>query len=186
MADDDQGLEEGLVGTEADLSPAEEKQGGLLSGMLLKVLKFVALGLGAIIFIVTVVIITMRIAGQGSQAQSYPQVSPEYEGTTPVLSWYTNIDEIRGRTADENPHTVVAQVSLGYEKDNKIIQTELVSRTPRLRDLVRKFFTEKTAAELRPRYEEELKTELKERINRVLTQGKIDEVIFLEFNVIEF
>lgn len=186
MADDDNALEEGLAGPEQELAPSEGKQGGLLSGMLLKILKFVALGIGAIIFIVTVVIVTMRIAGRGTQAQSYPAVSEEYEGTQPVLSWYSAIDEIRGRTADENPNTVIVKVGLGYEKDNKTIQTELVSRTPRLRDIIRQFFTEKTASELKPQYEEELKAELKERINRVLTGGKIDDVIFLEFNVVEF
>jgi flagellar FliL protein len=186
MGDDDQALEEGLAGPEQEITPGESEGGGILSGMLLKILKYVALGIGAIIFIVTVVIVTMNIVNRGAQPQSYPAASPEYEGTTPILAWYSAIDEIRGRTADDSPHTVIVQVAIGYEKENKAIQTELVARTPKLRDIIRSFFTEKTAAELQPRYEEELKAELRERINRIMTQGKIDEVIFLEFNVVEF
>jgi flagellar FliL protein len=186
MGDEDQGLEEGLAGPEEDLTPQEGKRGGLLSGMLLKVLKFVAMAVGAIIFIVTVVLITMRIAGQGTQPQSYPQSSPEYEAETPVLAWYNNIDEIRTRTADDSPHTVIAKVSLGYERENKVVQTELVSRTPRLRALIRSFFSGKTAQELRPGNEEELKAELKQKINQVMKNGEVQEVIFLDFNVVEF
>jgi flagellar FliL protein len=186
MGDEDQSFSEGLAGEDQDFA-GEEKSGGLLAGALLKVLKYVAMAVGAIIFIVTVVIITNRILDRGGESITYvQQVSPEYSSKPEELSWYQNIEEIRGRTADRNPVTVIASVALGYEKENKVIQTELISRTPRLRDMIRSFFSQKTAAELQPQYEEELKVELKEKINSILTQGQIREVIFLEFNVVEF
>ena len=45
-------------------------------------------------------------------------------------------------------------------------------------------FSKKNAAELDSRHEELLKDELKERINQVLRSGKIEEIWFLELNVI--
>jgi flagellar basal body-associated protein FliL len=102
------------------------------------------------------------------------------------LDWYGNIPEIRGRTADENPVTVIVKVNVGYEQENKIVQSELIARTPRLQALIRQFFASKTSAELTPQHEEELKAELEEQINRIMTDGKIKEVIFLDFNVVEF
>lgn len=186
MGDEDQAFDEGFGTAEADIAPAEERGGGLLGGLLLKILKYAAMAIGAVIFIVTVVIITMRIINRGAQPQAMAPVSPEYQGKVEKLDWYDNIPEIRGRTSDENPVTVIVKVNVGYEQENKMVQSELIARTPRLQALIRSYFASKTAAELTPQHEDTLTAELEERINRIMTDGKIKEVIFLDFNVVEF
>lgn len=182
MSDDQMfGPEEGFESQED-----EAKSGGFLPDIVMKILKFVALGLGAVVFIVTVVVITVSILNQGNQQQSFPVVSPEYEAKPPVLEWYKGIGEIRGRTADSPPKSVMAEVYLGYEVNNKQLNSELIQRAPRFNDMIRSYFAEKSEDELL--YEEKVKLELKERINRILTSGKIEEVIFGAggFNIFEF
>lgn len=183
MSDEEQSFDEGLAADE-DLSVGNKV--GFLPSVLMKVLKWAALGIGAVIFIVTVVIVTMRVMNRGAQPQSYVAVTEPYEAKTPKYEWYDNIPEIRGRTADKTPATVIVKVNIGYDEGDKEVQSELIARTPRLRDLLRNYFTSKTAAELQPQHEEELKTEIREMINRIMSDGKVREVIFLDFNIVEF
>ncbi|MEW5813900.1 MAG: flagellar basal body-associated FliL family protein [Spirochaetota bacterium] len=183
MSDEEQSFDEGISG-EPDVAVGGKV--GFLPGIVIKLLKWAAIAVVAIIFIVTVVIITMSIMNKGSKSQSYAAVTPEYQGTAPILDYYTNIEEIRGRTADKNPVTVIVKVSLGYDQGNKAIQGELIQRTPKLKDMIRGFFSSKTAEELGPKNEEALKMALKELLNRVMTTGKIKDVIFSDFNVVEF
>ncbi len=189
MGDEDQAFDAGFDGEDVagiEAPGGEEKKGGFVGGALLKILKFAAMGIGAIIFIVTVVIITMRIMNKGNQSQSYPVVSEEYEAKPEQLQWYDNIPEIRTRTSDQNSVTIIVKVNLGYEVEDKVLQTELIQRTPRIQDLIRQYFAQKTSAQLTPAHEEELKTELKEKINFMLDDGQIKEVIFLDYNIMEF
>lgn len=186
MGDEDQAFDEGFGTAEAEITPAEERGGGLLGGLLLKILKYAAMAIGAVIFIVTVVIITMQIINRGAQPQAAAPVSEAYQGKVERLDWYDNIPEIRGRTADENPVTVIVKVNVGYQQENKTVQSELIARTPRLQALIRSYFANKTAAELTPGNEEILAAELEEKINSIMADGKIKEVIFLDFNVVEF
>lgn len=156
---------------------------GFLPAVAIKILKWAALGIAAVIFIVTVVVITVGIMNRGQAQAGYPSASQAYRGTVPILSYF-DIPEVRGRTADVNPTTFIAKVSLGYDLNNKAIQSELVARAPQLQDIVFSFFASRTAAQLQASHEEELKAELKEEINRIMTSGKIQQVLFLEFNVV--
>ncbi|MFP4362326.1 MAG: flagellar basal body-associated FliL family protein [Spirochaetia bacterium] len=183
MSDEEQLFDSDVGGDDIEVSG---KKIGFLSGLTLKILKWVAIILVSIIFIVTVVIITVQFLNTGSQSQTYTGVSPEYEGRPPLLEWFSSLGEIRARTSDEVPHSVMVEVSLGYNQDNRQLQTELIQRTPRLRDMIRSYFSSKTVEQLGPQHESELKLELKERINDILRNGRIREVIFPSFNVINF
>ena len=125
-----------------EMAPLEgEKKGGFLGGALLKILKFAAMGIGAIIFIVTVVIITMRIMNRGNQPQGGICGRAKDAGCTAGTQWYDNIPEIRTRTSDENAVTVIVKVNLGYEIEDKVkLRLSLSQRTPRLQDMIRQFF----------------------------------------------
>ncbi|TFG64886.1 MAG: flagellar basal body protein FliL [Spirochaetales bacterium] len=179
------------IGTEIDAGEGDaggkDRRGGFLGGALVKILKFVALGIGAIIFIVVVVIVTVRILSPaGSGSQTVVPMSEDYKGVPPKYTYYANIEEIRSRTSDEAPATVIVKVVIGYGGENKMLQTELIDRTPQIQDLLRNYFSSKKSAELRPEDETFIKEEIKERINRILADGKIDEVLFSDFNVVNF
>jgi flagellar basal body-associated protein FliL len=52
--------------------------------------------------------------------------------------------------------------------------------------MMRRYFSEKTAAELAPQYEPEIKADLEQNINRLMQGRGIEDIVFLQFNVIEF
>lgn len=183
MADDDI-YDDGDVGGGGDLEVGEKSS--FLKAVLPKILKWVAIILAAIIFIVTVVFFTMRILNRGTTGMTQPASSEVLVAKTPVYDWYT-LPEIRSRTADQPPATVIVQVKLGYETGSKNIQSELVRRENQLFDLVRQYFSRKTKNELTPNTEAAVKQELQEQLNRLLTIGNaVQQIVFMEYNVYDF
>lgn len=183
---DEQDLEQGFDGAD-EATAGGGGEGGAFPALIVKILTYVAAGIGAVIFIVTVVVITVNIMDRGGQSQSFAEISEEYQGKEPEMEYFGGVGEIRGRTADQPPQTVIVDIRLGYdlEKYGISFQTELTKRSPELKDLVRHFFGKKTSAELVPTREDELKAELREEINAVLRRGKVKRIAILRFQVIE-
>jgi flagellar FliL protein len=142
--------------------------------------------LGAIILIVTVVIITMNIMGSNKPSQAAIPVSEDYKEIAEELEWYTSLGEIQTRTSDPIPASVVVNIFLGYKKEDKATSTEITQRTVELKDFLRRYFTQKTAEELRPQNEENLKIEIRNAINdSILSSSKIKDVRFMQMDVIQ-
>jgi flagellar FliL protein len=167
------------VGTE---SSAKKSSG--LAALLPNLLKFVAIGLGALILIVTVAVITFNTLSKGGQSQTaIPENSP-YVGTRPQYSYSTIIGPIRTRTKDDSPYAVVVDMVIGYTLNDNAAQTELTGRLYQLRDFVRSFFSSKYAAELQPENEARLKQEILEYLNtRVLDTAKARIILFNQLDV---
>lgn len=179
MADDDD-LDMG-----DDDGASAPKKGGGGGGFLPTLLKFIALGLGAVILIVTVVIVTMKIMGGNTSQQMTVPVTEEYSATRELLDWYTSLGSLRTKTSDAIPASVVVDVVLGYKKEDKATSTEITQRSIELKDFLRRYFTQKTAEELAPQNEENLKIEIRNAINdQILSSSKIKDVRFMQLDVI--
>jgi flagellar basal body-associated protein FliL len=107
----------------------------------------------------------------------------------PNLQWYGIGDnDIRARTADVDRNIyLIVKVTVGFNAKSKYLHQELIDKTPKLRDEIRVFFGEKFQKDLLPRNEARVKEELKRRLNRMLSgSDTIQDVIFTDFNIIEF
>ncbi len=175
-----------LDDTESTGVEAGTKKSAGFSAMLPTILKFVAIGVGALIFIVTVTVITYRImSGSGRPQTAQPETNP-YIGKRPELSWFTSIGVIRTRTKDPTPYTVVVNMIIGYDLNDKNAQTELTNRLYELKDFVRNYFSNKYAAELRPENEEQLKIEIRQKLNdTILQKTRVREILFQQLDVME-
>ena len=152
---------------------------------LARILMFVGIGLGAVIFIVTVVVITVNIInGQGKPQTTVP-VSEAYQAAPPVYQYNDTIGEIRTRTDDPEPSSVVVQISLGFDVSDKEESKNVTDTLPRIRDWLRSYFSQKSAEDLSPDKEQMIKEELKENLNRILPKPTIKEVLFMRFDVIK-
>lgn len=182
MADEDEGL--GLDDSgDGGAAPAKSGKGLLIPGLL----KWVAIGLAAIILIVTVVVITMKIVGGNNTGTTAAiPMTEEYTASKEILDWYTSLGLIQTRTMEANPASVRVDVVLGYKKEDKATSTEITQRTVELKDFLRRYFTQKTAEELRPQNEENLKIEIRNAINdSILSSSKIKDVRFMQMDVIQ-
>jgi flagellar FliL protein len=182
MSDDD----DDILDSGSGIDSGKKKSSGLI-GLLPKLLKFIAIGLGALIFIVTVAVITFNFLNQGGRSQTSVDAETDpYVGTKPEYMYYTNIDLIRVFTNDPTPASVVVKVVLGYDMNDERAPTELTSRLYEITAFIRQFFALKTADELRPEDEAQLQLEIREALNtRVLQTTKIRNVLFQQLDVIQ-
>ena len=183
MSDSDELDLEG--GDSVDIESSSKKASGL-GALLPNLLKFVAIGLGALIFIVTVAVITYNIMNQGGKSQTVISETSPYVGKRPEYSMFTSIGVIRTSTRDATPHSVVVDMIIGYDQNDRNAQTELTSRLYELRDFVRSYFRSKYADELDAANEERLKQDITEALNtRLLVNSKARIITFNQLEVSE-
>lgn len=180
MADDGlDGLDEG---GDSGASLKKGKSGGMIPSLL----KWIAIALGAIILIVVIVVVTVKIINKNTTQAPVLSVSDEYTVQREILDWYTSLGAIRTKSSDDIPASVVVDIALGYKKDDKQCSTEITQRNIELKDYLRRYFTQKTIAELRPQNEQKLKIELRNAINdEILSSSKIKDISFLQLDVLE-
>ena len=182
MADDNaDDLGAGDLG--GDGAPA--KKGGGLKGVFPALLKWILIGLAAVIFIVAVVFVAVKImTGNGKQQTAIP-IGEEYTQQREDYDWYTSLDQVRTQTSDAIPASVVVQVALGYKKEDKAAATEITSRRIEIIDFLRRYFSTKTQEELRPENEEVLKQQIRDQINDdILSNSRIRAVMFTAKDVV--
>ena len=180
MADD------GLDGLEDGGASASSGKKGGMGGALPGLLKWVAIALGAIILIVVIVVVTVNILNKNTTGTPSIPISDEYVTQREILDWYTSLGAIRTKTSDDISASVVVDIALGYKKDDKATSTEITQRNIELKDFLRRYFTEKTIAELKPQKEQKLKIELRNASNdEILSTSKIRDISFLQLDVLE-
>jgi len=179
---DDLGLDGGDTGADSSV----KKTSGL-AALLPNILKFAAIGLGALIFIVTVVIITVNIMNKGGKSQSGTGDSDDlYVGKRPEYAFYTLIGPVTIKTKDPVNHSATVEMIIGYDLNDNAAQTELISRQYELRDFVRTYFSGKYAAELEPENDTRLKKEIMQILNdRFLDKAKVRIILFNKLDVME-
>jgi flagellar FliL protein len=165
---------------------SKKKKNGLLV-ILPTLLKFIAIGLGALILIVTISVVTFTLLnGNSSKGQTLlPENSP-YVGTRPTYAYSTIIGVIRCNTRDPNPYSVVVDVAIGYTMNDAAAQSEIIARQFELRDFIRNYFSTKRAADLLPEKEPQIKQEIMELLNtRILDTAKARNIVFNQLSVME-
>ncbi|MDR3337027.1 MAG: flagellar basal body protein FliL [Treponema sp.] len=186
MGDADDIVDLGDEGGEG-LEGSSKKKASGLAALLPNLLKFVAIGLGALVFIVTVAVITFNIMSKGGKSQTaVADPASAYVGTRPQFQIFSSISPVRTRTKDTTPYSVVVDMIIGYDLNDKNAQTELTGRLYELQDFVRSFFSGKYAAELQPENEARLKQEILEALNtRILDTSSARIILFKQLDVME-
>ena len=163
-----------------------QKKGFGLAALLPNLLKFAAIGLGALIFIVTVSVITYNVLNKSGNSQTMIPSNSPFVGARPQYQMFTSIGLIRTNTKDPVPYSVVVDMVVGYDLNDNSAATELTGRLYELRDFVRLFFKSKTADELGPENEPRLKQEILETLNRrVLNSGRARIILFNQLDVMQ-
>jgi flagellar FliL protein len=172
MGDEERFLEEEVAG---------EGQGdavqrpGILSGVLINVLKWIAIGLAAVIVIATVSWLTFSLFLHGREAQGVDIFSSERSRAGAVdLEYYrANLDDIRGQTSDNPPLTFLAKVSIGYKKGDQKAQAELVSKSDEIQNTILIYLGKRKASELTTANLNTLQDNLKSLLQTEVLTGNI-------------
>lgn len=180
MADDHNLADDNDLGDSVDTGSVKPKKAGLVFTLL----KYIAIVLVALIFIVTVVVITVNFMGKKGQSHSQYPIAEEYRDSRELLQWYSAVGQVKALTSDSIPGTIVVSIELGYPMNDKATPQELTARLVELKDFLRSYFQNKTVAELRQ--EEKIKIEIRNEINdNILSKTKIKGVAFTQYDIIE-
>ena len=162
------------------------RKGRGLGALLPTLLKYVAIGVGAIILIIVVILIVDKVRGPSGASATVVPATQAWQGRRPEYSWFSSLPQIRTRTSDTVPRSVVVKVVLGYDKDSKVAQNEITNRSYELRDFIRSYFSRKRADDLLPENETKIKIEMIEQINStILENARIRELLFEQLDVVE-
>lgn len=164
------------------------KKGGA-GGFFPTLLKWLIIGIAAIIVIVVVTVITVKIVNKGNTNNSFNpnNITEEYTNRSEEYDWYKSIGIIQAYTSDTPPATIRANVFLGYKKEDKVCSTEITAKTVEIKQFLRQYLRGKTAEELKNvNNEERFSIEIKNGINdKYLNNSKIRSVSFDQLDVVE-
>ncbi len=149
---------------------------------ILGLLKWIAVGLGAVIFIIVIVVVTVSLLNRQAKPMTTVPTSEEYQRATPIWATFTSIDQITTSTIDKEPWSVMIKLNLAYDAADKEIQNELTARKYQIQDALRNFFSAKKIEYLLPDRERQLKEELREMLNRMLSKPAIKDMYFQTFS----
>ncbi|MDR2343628.1 MAG: flagellar basal body-associated FliL family protein [Spirochaetaceae bacterium] len=170
-------------GKDYDAAGGGKKPG---AGLLPKLLKFIAIGLGALIFIITVTLLTVNIMNKGGKSQTVIPMTDSYAAVKKQYSMFTLIGNVATRTRDPTPWNVSVDMIIGYDLNDTSTAIELTARLYELRDSVRSYFSSKSVSELQPENEARIKNEIRERLNTtVLDKARVRIVLFDKLDLYE-
>jgi len=185
MADDMFDADDDVVGAE-EATPGQ-KRVGFLPGVVIQILKWVGIILGAVIFIVTVVVVTVNFLNRGSATQTRVPASQEYEAEVPILTWYESIGVLRGSTDDDVRTTYIVEPFLGYDGENNALVNELILRKIQLIGLFNDYFGSHSVDQLQgPANKTRVKQELLDQINRMLRDGRVQDIVWGSYQFLPF
>lgn len=185
MADDMFDADDDVVGAE-EAQPGQ-KRVGFLPGVVIQILKWVGIILGAVIFIVTVVVVTVNFLGRGSANQTVVPQSEDYRAEVPIYAWFEQVGELRGSTADQQRTTYIVEPFLGYNGENNALVNELIQRKIQLVGIFNDYFGARTVDELQgPARQQAVELELLEQINRTLRDGRVEDIVWGSYQFLPF
>lgn len=101
------------------------------------------------------------------------------------LSSFTGIERLRVVTKGEkegvNGTSIVLTPWFSYTKDDNEFLEELSKKVPKIKSVIRTWFSLYTLSELKKMGENAMKMQLLDQINEVLVLNKIQEIYFSEF-----
>jgi flagellar basal body-associated protein FliL len=167
----------------------EPKKRKVFSDRIAKVLMFVAIGIVAVLVSITVSFLTYRFMDRGNRSRQFPVLSENYNTEVPeYLTWdFLAGDgyDLRAQTADVERFTVSAKIKLGYDGMRyKDLPTELTAKNDALMDTIRYYFSTRNREQLTD--EAAVKKELMSKINSLLSRGEVEQVLFLQYQIIGF
>jgi flagellar protein FliL len=184
MADEELNVAEDVGGgTETPEAPGAPKRTGFLPGIVITILKWVAVGVGFIILGATTTLITFKIVSGKQTPQATVGRREAYAVGQPPLA-YADMSDIRGSTADDTPAVFSGSVKIGYATDKKEIGDELGQRKNQIRNQIMIKLSRKKYEELKSDRIEQVQQELVTTVNGLLSSGKVNEVLLDNFTVV--
>ena len=154
---------------------------GFLSSSIVKMLLYGA----ALIVVFLVSVITSTCVSKSSSKQGQKESDQKAGSTKKAIYAVFDLKQFMVNTKDtDTPHLARIKLQLGYPKKNVKLLTELNQRRAQLRDIILLFFNDKKKTDMdSAQKKENLKKELKKKIDQEINNGPIGDIYYEEFSV---
>ena len=158
-----------------------QKKGTFLSPFIIKILSLVAGVIGVIIISVLTVLIMTRCAIPSGGATGPDTETPKR--IKKIHLEYLKIDDpFRQQLIDGR--MIQLKLSLGYKSKDKKVQQELTQVIPEIRDIIIKHLSRLKSDYFQNEHAlDRLEEDLLKQINRILNEGKVEKIFFLEYTL---
>lgn len=170
---DDINLEDG--GDEA-AAPAAGRKGKGLGGALMPILKWVGIGIGALIVIFTVAVVAFNVMGGGGKNQAeVPAGNELYQAVDPVYA-YSDVRDLPSVYKLKDKYFLSLKMALGYDEADKAIPNDINKRMPQIQGVLLEYFINRTSADLDPAKLPAVREELRILLNTKFFQGAVKDI----------
>jgi flagellar basal body-associated protein FliL len=178
---DDINLEDG----EDAASPAGGRRAKGLGGALMPILKWVGIGLGALILIFTVAVVAFNVMGGGGKPQTeIPAGNELYEAVDPVYA-YSEIRDLPSAYKLKDKYFISIKISLGYDEADKATPTEVTRRMPQILEALLDYFINRTVEDVDQAKRKKVEEELRILLNTKFFLGAIKDINFTKYDITE-
>jgi len=186
MSDENFAIDDTLDADSAETIGDTRRRRGI-SERLAKLLMLIAIGIVAVLLSITISFLTYRYMDRGNRSRQFPVLSENYMTEVPdYFTWDFLTGEgydLRAQTADVEQYTVSAKIKLGYDSERyRDLSTELTTKNDALMDTIRFYFSTRTREQLND--EVAVKNELMSKINSLLSRGEVEQILFLQYQII--
>jgi len=171
-----------------DVKNGEKLKGSrFFSERVVRILMYIAIGIVALLVSITVSFLTYRFMDRGNRSRQFPVLSETYETEVPDYTIWSFLRDdgydLRAQTADVERFTVSARIKLGFDSNRyRDLDRELTTKNDALMDTIRFYFSQRTREQLSN--EVAVKQELMGRINSLLSRGEVEQILFLQYQII--
>lgn len=154
---------------------------GLLSSSIVKVLLYAA----AVIVVILISVITATCVTKSKDKDSRVRDDQDQMLRTKDIYATFDLKQFMINTKDtDTQHLVRVKLQLAYKRDNIKLVTELNARRAQISDIILLFFKDKSKDQMDSSDKiQRLKEELKNRINRELNDGQVEDIYYEEFSI---
>ena len=100
---------------------------------------------------------------------------------------FEQVGELRGSTADEQQTTFIVEPFLGYDGENNALVNELIVRKIQLIGIFNDYFGSKDVDDLKdPADKIRVEQELLDSINRMLRDGRVQDIVWGSYQFLPF
>ncbi|MBN2653359.1 MAG: flagellar basal body-associated FliL family protein [Spirochaetales bacterium] len=145
-----------------------------------KIFGIIATVYHSFIALTAIIIISISLVSNFPKDKLSTITTSDALASTVNYEWFSeSLKGIRTQITDDTGSCIVMlDVELGYKKGNKMLHSELNEKKVLLKDSIITILSSKTKAEMSNSNEQELKAEIKDRINELLKYGQIEQIQF--------
>ena len=98
---------------------------------------------------------------------------------------YDALGRVRAKTTDSPEAIVIVDIAFPYDSSDRQFREELFQKRGELKAAALTFLSSKSAEDLHPANEAAVKAAMRDTLNGLLSLGRIEELYFSEFRVIQ-